>query len=155
MKIVVDCEFTQLNASAKLISMALVAEAGHELYFELNDNYVITDCSDFVVEKVLPQLSGGSDSIPLVAARRELLRFLANFDNVEIMSDAPVWDWKFFCSIAYHQENWPTNVSNIPVNLIDLFIEREVDGEDAPELPHHALLDARLLMSYYKQYLRA
>lgn len=154
MKIVVDCEFTQLNATSKLISMALVAEDGQELYFELSDNYVIGDCSDFVVEKVLPQLSGGSDSISLIAARQELLAFLARFDNVEIMSDAPAWDWEFFCDIAYHNGKWPGNASNKPLNLIDMFNNKNMQGEDAPELPHHALLDARLLMNYYKRLLK-
>lgn len=154
MKIVVDCEFTQLNATSKLISMALVAEDGQELYFELSDNYVIADCSDFVVEKVLPQLSGGRASISLIAARQELLAFLARFDNVEIMSDAPAWDWEFFCGIAYHNGKWPINVSNRPLNLIDMFNVKDVPGEDAPELPHHALLDARLLMNYYKRFLK-
>jgi len=155
MKIVVDYEFTQLNQNTKLISMALVSEEGHELYFELNDNYTIVDCSEFVVERVLPQLIGGSFLISTELARNKLWNFLAQFDSLKIMSDAPEWDWEFFCSIAYSQGNWPTNVSKIPLNLIDLFNEKGVDGEDAPELPHHALLDARLLMSYYKQYLRA
>ncbi|WP_145128164.1 hypothetical protein [Pseudomonas sp. URMO17WK12:I11] len=155
MKIVVDCEFTQLNQNTKLISMALVSEEGHELYFELNDSYTTVDCSEFVVERVLPQLIGGSFLISTELARNKLWNYLAQFDSVKIMSDAPEWDWEFFCSIAYSQGNWPTNVSKIPLNLIDLFNEKGVDGEDAPELPHHALLDARLLMSYYKQYLRA
>lgn len=154
MKIVVDCEFTQLNASSKLISMALVAEDAQELYFELSDNYVLADCSDFVVERVLPQLTGSSASISLDAARQELLAFLARFDNVEIMSDAPAWDWEFFCGIAYHNGKWPINVSNRPLNLIDIFNDKDVPGEDAPELPHHALLDARLLMTYYKRLLK-
>lgn len=103
MKIVVDCEFTQLNASSKLISMALVAEDGQELYFELNDNYILDDCSEFVVHNVLPQLNGGSALISTESARNKLWSFLAKFDSVEIMSDAPAWDWEFFCSVVYHQ----------------------------------------------------
>lgn len=154
MKIVVDCEFTQLNSSSKLISMALVAEDGREVYFELNDNYTISDCSEFVVEWVLPQLTGDRDSISTESARNRLLGFLAKFDIVDIMSDAPDWDWEFFCSMAYHQGKWPNNVSNRPTNLIDLYNERGVQVDDAPELPHHALLDARLLMLYYKKYLK-
>lgn len=154
MKVVVDCEFTQLNESSKLISMALVAEDGQELYFELNDNYTPADCSQFVIEHVLPQLNAGSASISTEGARTKILSFLMKFDAVEIMSDAPEWDWEFFCSIVYHQGKWPGNVANMPINLIDLFNEKDVEGEEAPELPHHALLDARLLMSYYQQYLK-
>lgn len=42
------------------------------------------------------------------------------------------------------------NVYNRPLNLIDMFNDKDLVGDDAPELPHHALLDARLLMNYYK-----
>ena len=43
---------------------------------------------------------------------------------------------------------------NRPINLIDLYNEKDIQVDNAPELPHHALLDARLLMSYYKKYLK-
>lgn len=56
MRIFLDCEFTQLNATAKLISLALVAEDGREFYVELLDTWHTEDCSDFVKEIVLPQL---------------------------------------------------------------------------------------------------
>ena len=35
MRLFLDCEFTQLSAAAKLISLALVAEDGREFYAEL------------------------------------------------------------------------------------------------------------------------
>ncbi len=57
MKLFLDCEFTQLNRDTKLISLALVSEAGHEYYVELTDTYVVGDCSDFVIQNVLPQLN--------------------------------------------------------------------------------------------------
>lgn len=50
MKLFLDCEFTQLNRDAKVISLALVSEAGHEYYVELTDTYVTQDCSDFVIQ---------------------------------------------------------------------------------------------------------
>jgi hypothetical protein len=40
MKLFLDCEFTQLNQSTKLISLALVAETGTEFYVELTDTSV-------------------------------------------------------------------------------------------------------------------
>ncbi len=57
MKLFLDCEFTRLNRDTKLISLALVSEAGHEYYVELTDTYVTEDCSDFVIQNVLPQLN--------------------------------------------------------------------------------------------------
>lgn len=59
MKLYLDCEFSQLSTAAKLISLALVAEDGREVYVELLDSWSIEDCSDFVIEIVLPQLWGG------------------------------------------------------------------------------------------------
>lgn len=57
MKLFLDCEFTQLNQSTKLISLALVSEGGDEFYVELTDTYQVGDCSDFVIQNVLPQLN--------------------------------------------------------------------------------------------------
>ena len=52
-----DTEFTILNQySYKLISLALVVPQGPELYVELTDAWTESDCSDFVLEIVLPQL---------------------------------------------------------------------------------------------------
>lgn len=51
-----DCEFTRLNQDTKLISLALVPEAGHEYYIELTDTYVTKGSSDFGIQNVLPQL---------------------------------------------------------------------------------------------------
>jgi len=56
LKIFLDCEFTQLNQESRLISLALVAESGEEFYVELKDTYSVEDCSDFVIQNVLPQL---------------------------------------------------------------------------------------------------
>lgn len=47
MRLFLDCEFTQLTAQAKLISLALVAEDGREFYVELLDSWRLEDCSDF------------------------------------------------------------------------------------------------------------
>lgn len=85
MKIVVDCEFTQLNATSKLISMALVTEDAQELYFELIGNYELSDCSDFVLEHVVPQLDGGHVACTIHAAQEKLQAFLKRFEFVQIM----------------------------------------------------------------------
>ena len=66
MKLFLDCEFTQLNRDTKLISLALVSEACHEYYVELTDTYLAGDCSDFVIQNVLPQLSLPEHGQPLV-----------------------------------------------------------------------------------------
>lgn len=155
MKLFLDCEFTQLNQDTKLISLALVSEAGDEFYVELTDTYKIEDCSDFVIQHVLPQLSLTRYGMSLVDAQAALSAFLGSIEGqLEVCSDAPDWDWDFFCQLAYADHKWPSHSENRPTNLIHLFRHFEADdiGDIAlPELPHHALLDARLLAELYQR----
>lgn len=155
MKLFLDCEFTQLNQDMKLISLALVSEAGHEYYVELTDVYVRKDCSDFVIQHVLPQLDLASHGQTLVEAQASLLAFLNNLEgSLEVCSDAPEWDWDLFCQLAYVNHRWPVNVANRATNLIELFRHLTADHISdvvLPELPHHALLDARILAGLYRR----
>ena len=155
MKLFLDCEFTQLNRDTKLISLALVSEASHEYYVELTDTYLVADCSDFVIQNVLPQLDMPAWGQPLAEAQVSLLAFLSNLEGpLEICSDAPDWDWDLFCQLVYVNHRWPANVANRPTNLILLFRHLEADdigNATLPELPHHALLDARLLADLYRR----
>ena len=153
MKLFLDCEFTQLNQSTKLISLALVSEDGDEFYVELTDTYQVEDCSEFVIENVLPQLDLPEHGNTLAEAQESLLAFMGKLNgNLEICTDAPEWDWEFFCQLAYVRHRWPPNVINQATNLLRLFRDLEADdiGDmTIPELPHHALLDARLLAGLY------
>ncbi|MFA4834792.1 MAG: hypothetical protein WC749_01795 [Dehalococcoidia bacterium] len=92
MKLFLDCEFTQLNQDTKLISLALVSEARDEFYVELTDTYKIEDCSDFVIQHVLPQLDQLRYGRSLVDAQAALRVFLGGLDGqLEVCSDAPEW----------------------------------------------------------------
>lgn len=145
MRLFLDCEFTELSAAAKLISLALVGQDRREFYVELQDTWQVDDCSDFVKKIVLPQLWGGEYAMPIIEARAALLRFLATYDEeLEIVTDAPVYDWELFCELAYHDGKWPKNVRNFPTDATTLTATN--DGE---ELPHHALLDARIIASMF------
>lgn len=145
MRLYLDCEFTELSAAAKLISLALVGPDGREFYVEVIDTWRKDDCSEFVMEIVLPQLWGGEYAMPIIEARAALLRFLATYDEeLEIVTDAPVYDWELFCELAYHDGKWPKNVRNFPTDATTLTATN--DGE---ELPHHALLDARIIASMF------
>ena len=155
MKIFLDCEFTQLNQYSKLISLALVSESAEEFYVELTDTYSVDDCSDFVIQNVLPQLDPLRCGQSLSDAQVSLRRFLGSFaEELEVCSDAPHWDWRFFCDLvcADHQP-WPAQVMNQPTDLTILL--NKIDAEaleqvELPDLPHHALLDARMLAELFK-----
>jgi len=154
LKLFLDCEFSQLNKDARLVSFALVAESGQEFYVELLDTYDVADCSEFVIEHVLPQLNPSLHGQTLAEAQAALSGFLARFDEtLEICTDAPDWDWDFFCDLAYVHNSWPAHVINRPTNLITLFSKvstNALQDVELPDLPHHALLDARILASLYK-----
>jgi len=155
LKIFLDCEFTQLNQASKLISLALVSESGKEFYVELTDTYSVEDCSEFVIQNVLPQLDHTRYGQSLVEARAGLRRFLSEFDEkLEVCSDAPHWDWGFFCDLACadHQP-WPVQVVSQPTNLTSLFNQvnaEAIEQVELSDLPHHALLDARILAELFK-----
>lgn len=145
MRVFLDCEFTKLSAAAKLISLALVAEDGREFYVELLDAWKEEDCSDFVKEIVLPQLWGGSYVRPIIEARSALLEFLSSFDEVlVIVTDAPQYDGELFTELAYDNGKWPRNVRNYPTDATTL----DASSDGVP-LPHHALLDARIITSMF------
>lgn len=145
MRLFLDSEFSQLSAGAKLISLALVGQDRREFYVELQDTWQVDDCSDFVKKIVLPQLWGGEYAMPIIEARKALLQFLATYDEeLEVVTDAPVYDWELFCELAYDNGKWPRNVRNFPTDATTLTATN--DGE---ELPHHALLDARIIASMF------
>lgn len=155
LKIFLDCEFTRLSQDSKLISLALVSQSGEEFYVELTDTYSVEDCTDFVIKNVLPQLDPLRFGQSFSEAQVSLRRFLGSFaEELEVCSDAPHWDWRFFCDLvcADHQP-WPAQVMNQPTNLTILL--NKIDAEaleqvELPDLPHHALLDARMLSELFK-----
>lgn len=133
-----DTEFTALSAARKLISLALVCSDGNEFYVELTDTWVEADCSDFVKEIVLPQLdlpAFGKSSLEASAALR---RFLLALGEAEIVGDAFYWDWPLLIELL--------GTAGLPANISGC--RQVIDPLSAlpPEsIPHHALLDARLL----------
>ena len=145
MRLFLDCEFTQRSAAAKLISLALVAEDGREFYAELIDTWREADCSDFAIKIVLPQLWGGSYALPIIGARSALFDFLTSFDEaLESVTDAAQYDWELFCELAYDDGKWPRNVRNHPIDANTLKLMN-----DGVLLPHHALLDARIIAGMF------
>lgn len=137
-RLYLDTEFTQLNLSRLLISLALVSDGGHEFYVEITDTWADSDCSDFVKSVVLPQLNPGKHGLTFSESRAALRCFLASVGEAEVIGDALKWDWPLFLELL--------GPEGLPENIVGC---REIDAEElsgeAPEAPHHALLDARIL----------
>lgn len=85
-------------------------------------------------------------------ARSKLASFIAEAGEVEICSDAPDKDWRFFCDLLRVDGQLPANVLGRPLNLIEMYNEKGSHGGeiDLPDPPHHTLLDATILASLYK-----
>lgn len=134
-----DTEFTTLDQFAyKLISLALVVPGGPEFYVELTDAWNESDCSDFVLEVVLPQLDLDTRGCKTEQARTELLDFLQGLGPVEIICDAPGWDWPLLV--------WLAGPSGLPDTVTAGRIRADIEiAYGGVEPPHHALEDARLL----------
>lgn len=133
-----DTEFTCLSPDRSLISLALVTPHGPEFYVELTDGWRLDDCSDFVVEVVLPQLDLSCHGQSQEAARRALQAFLANRGDVEIVSDALAWDGPLLLELL--------GPAGLPANVLGYREQANLLSDlDEAQIPHHALLDARLM----------
>lgn len=136
-----DCEFTSLDEFRELISLALVVPDGPEFYVEIEDGWVRNDCSNFVQEIVLPLLALERYGRPMIVARDELQLWLRQFDELEIISDAPQWDWPLLIRLA-GPSGLPKGVSAGTISYADKALMAGI------VFPHHALKDARLIASF-------
>ncbi len=141
MLIFFDTEFTDLSADAKLISIGLVREDGTSYYAELTDTYELEDCSEFVLEHVLPQLDGGDARITLKELSDILRGWLRGSGQpVTLVTDSPSWDWHLLQSIF--DGDMPTNINNTPFDANLLFCS---SCSEPVQNIHHALKDAGAL----------
>lgn len=149
MRIYFDTEFTALNipiGEIKLISAGFVAEDGREFYFELNDSYTFDDCSDFVVEHVLPNLDE-KHAMTTLAAANKLAEWIESFDEeVQLCADALDYDWALLKRVI--QRKIPKNLRAHPVNVYSPRIYDLMEMyfvHNSNDIRHHALCDAHAL----------
>lgn len=93
---------------------------------------------------MLPQLWGGSYALPIVEARMSLLRFLTSVqkEEVEIVTDAPQYDWELFAT-------WYMRADDGPESFVISDATTLSPTSEGEELPHHALLDARIIAGMF------
>lgn len=80
-----DCKFTSLDPYYELISLALVVPNGPEFYGEIDDGWILSDCSNFVQKVVLPLLDLDKYGRTQSRAADELQHWLSQFDGLEII----------------------------------------------------------------------
>ena len=145
MRLFLDTEFTKLDPSAKLISIALVDEDENFFYAELTDTYTLDDCSDFVKSEVLPLLRGLECRMTEYECKLAICKWIED-RNVPciICTDAPSWDMPLFLPLL--QPCPPENLDldngmliRVPSNIeSDLVVKFNYD-------PHNALDDALVM----------
>ncbi len=160
-----DTEFTSLAESASLVSIGLItADGDRSFYAELSDTYTQEDCSDFVLQEVLPLL----DTRPItetvsytqVYARMTLSEtslhlnywLAALIDPVQVWTDAPNYDWRYIQQI-FRGNGLPYNLLATPNAILGAdnsanakyqnTVEREYRQKTLRR--HHALDDARAM----------
>ncbi len=108
-----DTEFSNfetMTREPKLISVGCVTADGREFYAELSDTYQSSDCSDFVLETVLPLLTGGEARMSEVQAADRLKRYIVGIGKeAQLMSDAPHYDWPLV-KYLFDFYGWPENL---------------------------------------------
>lgn len=154
MFVFIDTEFTSLDADAKLISIGLVAQDGRTFYAESSE-FVLSDCSDFVREVVLPLLDAPARHT-LDNIGQQAKDWLAQFGGVTMLSDAPDYDWVHVQRI-FRDVGWPENLrkhaghlavgdSDLSRKFLAALARAKVERCD-----HHALDDAMANMQAYHE----
>lgn len=167
-KVFLDCEFTEFE-QPKLISLALVTEDNdHSFYAELTDTYLITDCSEFVVNTVLPLLDAKLIKQPLIdythvhaqmtfdECRFHLMKWLEKTDaQLSIYNDAPHFDFSLLSN--FFTEKWPDRLSL----YCETIVASTIDGQERYDKTtlelfengfrqHHSLDDAKVMSKAYQ-----
>lgn len=174
MTIFLDTEFSGLEQSAFLISLALVSEDGDWFYAERTD-FEPRVLSQWHQDHVLPYLFSqlkihqpdfidrpgtfvSGDASTLLTALRS---WLAPFPLVEIWADVLAYDWVLFCELFGGALHLPQNIHYIPFDFSTLLKLKNVDPDISrtqlvPEwaglnsaMRHNALFDACLLREGY------
>lgn len=156
MEVFFDTEFTTLDSQASppgLISIGCVATNGHEFYAELSDTWQINNCSQFVVDSVLPLLEGGECLMTQKQCASSLKEWFEELANpyITLRSDAPDYDWPLISELLEPNNCWPNNLNRecqgvsfqSPIQQQRFESALNTYWKSHQSHRHHALIDAR------------
>jgi hypothetical protein len=152
-KLFLDTEFTDLRPDNQLISIALVSENGKWFYAELTDSYERCECSDFVMNFVLPFLKGGEYRMTENECALKMATWIEELgDEYMIACDNISWDLPHLHRLLNKTRLWPENLSKterFKFMVMDDDAERIVMEYDFDI--HNALDDAKAMQIAYIQ----
>jgi hypothetical protein len=149
MRYFIDTEFNEDGQTIKLLSIAIVAEDGRELYL-VNDEARIEDCNEWVQANVWPYLFSGLDAdrdyLGRTGIRLRIEDFIGSDPDPEFWGYFADYDWVVFCWLWGAMVQLP---KNFPRYCMDLKQEAKRLGVKPKDLvppptnAHNALADAR------------
>jgi hypothetical protein len=136
-KYAIDTEFIDTPTCSALISLAIVAEDGRDLYFEFD--HPQTEITPWLRENVVPYL--GQPHVTFEAAAKLIEPFVGPGEP-EFWCHYGAYDWYWFCRL------WG-GFMLLPKHWPHLFRELAYLQQGVPNIAgveHHALNDARSIM---------
>lgn len=149
MKLFIDTEFSDLE-NPVLISVGIVSERGDEFYREVEPD-LRTAPSEWVIQNVLPHLSGNTFRCNAPQLCLDLRDWLEQFGYARIVSDAPRFDFSLVRDLFQQAgQAWPVRLATQAVLFTptEEAIQRYFK-EHSQAIRHHALDDARALCWCY------
>ena len=151
MRYYLDCEFSDTGRVIDLISIALVAEDGRELYL-VSTEFDESLAPPWVREHVLPQLEPRDDGMWRTRAeiRDEILALVGEDPRPAFWANAGAYDFvalvQLIGPLVEVPPGWPYFVRDLRQWADRLGVERLPEQQTEK---HHALLDARFTRDLY------
>jgi hypothetical protein len=146
-----DTEFDENGKTIELISIAIVAEDGREMYAVSNE-FDPAKCNDWVKANVLPKLPSKDDTSVWWKSRTEIrdqiAAFLKGDDSIRIWAYFADYDWVAFCQLFGAMVDLPKGYPMYCLDLKQVIHHGKIEDvkKNVPQREmskHDALDDAR------------
>ncbi len=148
MRVFLDTEFSNFR-NPQLISIGLAAENGQEWYGVLEDGWTEGQCSDFVLDVVVPLLSCTAPISRAVAGSMVSSWLSSLAQEIEVVFDTET-DWRLLTQLTQHSRPLGVTITGKVLTWAGSAMARRYEdvleqilGEN-PER-HHALIDAKAM----------
>lgn len=156
MRYFIDTEFIERPCTIDLISLAIVAQNGRELYL-VSTEFDGTQANEFVRKHVIPNLAHpNNQSMPYVSRatmRERVLEFIGTDATPEFWGYFADYDWVGFCWLFGGMSDLP---KGWPYYCGDLRQALDAAGPTSVQQDlsdHNALSDARWVAATFRKYI--
>lgn len=152
MRYFIDTEFHEDGRIIDLISLAVVAEDGRELYL-VSSEFEPGDCNDWVRQHVLPHLPHPAERVTRSQIRDAVLAFVSGDGRPEFWGYFADYDWVVLCQLFGRMVDLPPGFPYLCMDLKQLALSLGIEKLPQPdeEDEHHALNDARWIRDRFTE----